>query len=69
MKITATYTSHLSGIATGLPTKLNHTLHTTIKELPTDTAVVCLDGLDAAVPDTSKYNLVVMFLPCNEMKR
>ena len=57
MKITATYTSYLSGIATGLPTELNHTLHITFKGLPTDTAVVyldILDILDAAVPDTSK---------------
>ena len=54
MTITAIYTLHWSGIATGLPTELNPTLHITVKGLPTVTAVVCLDGLDAVVQDTSK---------------
>lgn len=54
MTITGTYTWHLSGTATGLPTKFNPTMYITIKGLPTATAVVCLDGLDAAVPDISE---------------
>ena len=54
MTITATYTSHLSGIATGLPTELNSTLYITEKGFATVTAVVCGDCLDAVVPDTSK---------------
>ena len=54
MTITTTYTLHCSGIATESPTKFNPTLYITVKGLPTVTAVVFLDGLDAAVPDTSK---------------
>ena len=47
MTVTETYTSHLSGIATGHPTKLNPTLYIAVKWLLTVTAVVGLGCLDA----------------------